>query len=111
MFPSSCPENANLDLTLYFGAMDALEMWLPAMSTAPECNAKIFEIVTALNRDWLDLAARRLAAYAALPHQFGTCRSFGGLCTLYADFLQRAFRQKGVPQQYSQDCGDCSRTP
>jgi hypothetical protein len=87
---SACPENAHPELTMFFGPMAVVEMWLPVMSAAVDWNAKIIEIVTDAQRHWLDFANRRLAANMALPQDLGTCRSLGNVSIVYADFFQKA---------------------
>jgi hypothetical protein len=87
--PSARAENANSDLRLFFRPMVAIDIWLSAMSVAVEWNGKILKIVTTLNKDWLDLANRRLAAYMALPQYLGACRSYQAVYSVYAEFSRR----------------------
>jgi ABC-type nitrate/sulfonate/bicarbonate transport system substrate-binding protein len=47
--PSARAENADPDVAMLFGSMDAFEIWLPVLSAAVELNGKFFEIVTTLN--------------------------------------------------------------
>jgi hypothetical protein len=88
--PSAHPENTNVDLTLSFVPMVAMEMWLPVMSAAVEWHAKIFGIVTDTQCEWLDFANRRLAAHMALSQHLGACRSFQQAGSVYAEFFQIA---------------------
>jgi hypothetical protein len=53
-------------------------------------NAKIIEIVTDAQREWLQFTNWRLVAYMALPQDLGTCRSFPEVCSVYTEFFHKA---------------------
>jgi hypothetical protein len=88
--PHAYPENASPELTFFLGPMVAIEMWLPVMCAVVDWNTDIIERVTHSQREWLDLANRRFAAYMAVPQYLGSCRSFENVCSVYADFFQKA---------------------
>jgi hypothetical protein len=88
--PSARAESARPDFARFFGPMEALQSSLPVLSAAAEWNGKIFGIVWTLNEEWLDFANRRLAAHMALPQDLGACNSLQDVCSVYADFLEKA---------------------
>jgi hypothetical protein len=88
--PSARAENADPDAAMFFGSMDAIEIWLPVLSAAVELNGKYFEIVTTLSNAWLNTVSRQLAEHMTLHQQLGSCTSFQDFWGVYADYFQKA---------------------
>jgi hypothetical protein len=78
------------ELAIFLLPTHAIDVWLTAMSTAIEWNAKSFEVVMAAQKAWLDLAIRRSAAHVGLQRDLGACKSYEDFYTIYADFFHNA---------------------
>ena len=83
-------QSTNPNFTMFIAPAEIFQMWLPAMSAAVNCDAKMFEMVATLHKAGLDFVSRRWVADMALPQDLSTCRSFLDVCGVYADFLQQA---------------------
>jgi hypothetical protein len=88
--PSARAESANSNYTIFFGPIEAVQVWLPVISAALEWNGKMIGMATTLNQEWLDVISRRLSENMAVPQYLCTCKSFHDVCSVYVGFFEKA---------------------
>jgi hypothetical protein len=82
--------DANL-MPLGFDAM--IEMQRPSLTAMAEVNTRLYESISAVNKEWVSFVNRRLKEDLAVPQQLAECKSISDLFRVYAQFFQNACTQ------------------
>jgi hypothetical protein len=83
-------QNADLNTLMFSAPMEALQFWQPVMSAAVEWNGRIFEVVTTLNKVWLDLVNRRFEQDMALQQHLWGCKTLEDVWGVCNEYSQKA---------------------
>jgi hypothetical protein len=75
------------------GVEAMMEMQRPALTAMAEVNARLYEGISAANREWASFVNRRLKEDLAMPQQLAQCRTLPELYRVYSQSFQNACSQ------------------
>ena len=76
-----------------FGFEAMMQMQRPALEAMAEMNGRLYESITAVNKEWATFVNRCLKEDLAVPQQLTQCRTPQDLYQVYAQFFQNTWAQ------------------
>ena len=76
-----------------FGFDAMMQMQRPALAAMAEMNGRLYESITAVNKEWATFVNQCLKEDLAVPQQLAQCRTAQDLYQVYVQFFQNAWAQ------------------
>jgi hypothetical protein len=84
------PGPRNLE-TLAPGFEQILEMQRPAMQAMANLNGKLYDGISAVNKEWTSFVNRRLLEDMAIPERLAACTTLQDMMRVYTNYVQDAY--------------------
>ena len=81
------------DTVAPFGFDAMLQMQRPVLAAMAEMNGRLYESITAANKEWATFVNQCLKEDLAVRQQLAQCRTAQDFYQVYAQFLQNAWAQ------------------
>ena len=76
-----------------FGFDAMMQMQRPGLAAIAEMNGRLYESITAVNKEWVTIVNRCLKEDLAVHQQLAQCRTAQDLYQVYAQFFQNTWAQ------------------
>ncbi|KAB2911940.1 MAG: phasin family protein [Hyphomicrobiaceae bacterium] len=74
-----------------FGFDAFMEFNRPALAAMAQVNGKVYDGISAMNKNWVAFVNRRLKEDLAMPKHLADCKTVQDMYGVYAEFFQTAY--------------------